>query len=765
MKALLALLSMTLVIAGFSMSLGAQDLPEAEASGLRVMTLSGAGAGERIEDGKIGPAIRFVLAEFRSQGITRANAQAKGAAALSGPLVRVNDEGAIQVYLRMAATGAGELAALRRYETQIQIVNADLRIVQALVPFDRIEDLAALPFVERITRPSYARTQAGSVTTQGDAILKADQLRNILGVDGTGVKVGVISGGAISIAASQSSGDLPGGIITAFGTCDFDLWGAVGCDEGTAMMEIVHDLAPGATLGFGAIATSLDFIRRVGDLVNTFGANVVVDDIWFPDEPYFEDGPVADAVAAVTDQVVYASSAGNLAKDHYEADFKSTNLRAWKVHDFGKAAGKSSDGTMNMSFKPGSFVIIYLQWSDLFGSSGNDYGFCLVDNSDRRYFCERGDIQDGDDDSFESILIFNDTNQKLSGNLALRYYQDPEEVPPRSVEMFFLTSGVTVKEYKVKSGSISGHAAVPAALAVGAISANDKGHDKIEPFSSRGPARIVFPAEEIRSKPDLVGIDRVATTGPGSFPRTFTGTSAAVAHIAGIAALLLDLMPDAAPEAQRSALVRSLLKQTAVDLGAAGEDKVYGAGRADALAAGTQLMADGDGDTVIDIVDNCPAHDNTPQEDFDSDGVGDACDDSDGDGMSDAFELGHPTILDPLDSLDGDDDPDGDGSPNLEEFLAMTDPENSSDFPTCTLSGTVVGLEAVGGGGTHLIQMRSSTLSSHHYFGVTDKDAIALVAARALRSQAPVTVENAVGLCPASGSARDIDEIARFEFD
>ncbi len=77
------------------------------------------------------------------------------------------------------------------------------------------------------------------------------------------------------------------------------------------MAEIVHDIAPGAQLAVAAAGTSLEFIARVNDLANTFGADIIVDDIGFHREPYFEDGPVAQAVAAVKDQVVFISSAGN----------------------------------------------------------------------------------------------------------------------------------------------------------------------------------------------------------------------------------------------------------------------------------------------------------------------------------------------------------------------------------------------------------------------------------------------------------------------
>ncbi|HWN10379.1 MAG TPA: hypothetical protein VNO50_14115, partial [Pyrinomonadaceae bacterium] len=62
--------------------------------------------------------------------------------------------------------------------------------------------------------------------------------------------------------------------------------------------EIIHDLAPGAELTIGTLqidssGTSLAFIDRIESLSRSFGADIIVDDIGFFQEPYFEDGPVA----------------------------------------------------------------------------------------------------------------------------------------------------------------------------------------------------------------------------------------------------------------------------------------------------------------------------------------------------------------------------------------------------------------------------------------------------------------------------------------
>jgi hypothetical protein len=97
-------------------------------------------------------------------------------------------------------------------------------------------------------------TRAGAVTSQGDAVIRADIARNTFGVDGTGVTVGVLSntfnclGGA---AAGVASGDLPAGTaVLQEGPCGGQGLLDVLPDEGRALAEIVHDVAPGAAIAF-----------------------------------------------------------------------------------------------------------------------------------------------------------------------------------------------------------------------------------------------------------------------------------------------------------------------------------------------------------------------------------------------------------------------------------------------------------------------------------------------------------------------------------
>jgi hypothetical protein len=158
---------------------------------------------------------------------------------------------------------------------------------------------------------------AGPVTSQGDATHRASEARAAFGVDGTGVKIGVLSDGVNSLAASQAAGEL--GAVTV-------LAGQAGSgDEGTAMLEIVHDLAPGAQLYFatavpagGSIAGFAQNIRAL----RTAGCDIIVDDVgYFVESPFqdgqsgssqFNSGVVAQAVKDVAASgALYFSAAAN----------------------------------------------------------------------------------------------------------------------------------------------------------------------------------------------------------------------------------------------------------------------------------------------------------------------------------------------------------------------------------------------------------------------------------------------------------------------
>src|SRR5438045_9252845 len=103
------------------------------------------------------------------------------------------------------------------------------------------------------------------------------------------------------------------------------------------MCQIVHDVAPGAKIGFAtAFGGSVDFANNIRALAGLpgltkdaaiqqgFKGDVVCDDVSYLDEPMFSDGVIAEGVNdVVAAGVTYASSAANnWGTDGYAGTFR-----------------------------------------------------------------------------------------------------------------------------------------------------------------------------------------------------------------------------------------------------------------------------------------------------------------------------------------------------------------------------------------------------------------------------------------------------------
>ena len=417
---------------------------------------------------------------------------------------------------------------------------------------------------------------------------------------GTGVTVGVLSDGVDSLPASIASGDLPADTRV--------LPGQEGDgDEGTAMMEIVHDLAPNAHLIFATAFTSEQSFADNIRALRAAGADIIVDDVvYFAESPFQDSGPAQAVIDVTNDGALYFSSAGNeqnvddRTAGNWEGDYHPAG------QTIGKFAGEAHDwdpGPLTQALNPVSDdsagVPTILQWNDLQGHSGNDYDLYAV-GSDGSVLGFSNDVQDGDDDPFEGFnLPFGTVGLavvKFSG--ANRYFQLTPfrgRFENRPGLTAFNTPGVT-----------RGHSAVPAAFSVAAVPAAAAFRREIAPgvpnpsgpfpnqftrtqqsetFTSDGPRRVFYNPDGteitpgnltstggfVRQKPDVTAADGVSTSVPGFDP--FYGTSAAAPHAAAIAALILSGNPGISPTE-----VRSALTGTAIDIEARGYDRDTGFG-------------------------------------------------------------------------------------------------------------------------------------------------------------------------------------------
>ncbi|RZN33944.1 MAG: hypothetical protein EFT35_09960 [Methanophagales archaeon ANME-1-THS] len=475
---------------------------------------------------------------------------------------------------------------IKPYVWEVTNIDEENHLAVAWVEVKKLESLASLSAVRTIRTVMPPLVRTGSVTTEGDTIHRTSEVRTIYAQRGAGVKVGIISDGVDHLADAQSSGDLPATVTV--------LSNAVGGDEGTAMLEIVHDMVPDAELYFHDRGNNiLDFNTAIDDLVAA-GCDIICDDIGWLLEPFFEDGIVASHVQSVLDgnDIIYVSSAGNAAHEHYQGDYYP--IPGTTQHNFSHGMDEFQGYYLYLYISAGSNVRIVLQWNDQFGSSGNDYNLYLYSYKIGNVVAQSTATQNGDDDPLEWVSYT--ANAATKGDFAIIVDNKNGLAATKTLEVYIYPDyGAAVYTNNiVPSDSIFGHPAVPDAIAVGAIDASDPDNDEIEFFSSQGPVTITYPTPETRAKPDLCGVDGVTVTGAGGFPSPFYGTSASAPHIAAIAAQLWGTIPSATPSE-----IRSCLSSASVDLGVPGFDYVFGSGRADAFEGYNCIYPLGIADHVV----------------------------------------------------------------------------------------------------------------------------------------------------------------------
>jgi len=457
--------------------------------------------------------------------------------------------------------------------------------IRAGVPLAGIENLAARTEVGFV-KPA-VRAMNNVVDSEGDYTHQAYTARTSFGVNGTGVKIGVLSDSVDYLGSSQIAG-----LVTVLSGQS----GTPATGEGTAMLEIVHDLAPGAQLYFAtALGSEANFANNIQQL-QAAGCNIIVDDELYNDESPFQDGIVAKAVNAVTaNGVLYFSSANNSGnKDDgtsgtWEGDFSDggltpSPLEAGRIHNF--ATGINANTCLG-SGPGGSQLRADLFWSDPLGASTNDYDLYVLNSSGTTIIASSLNTQNGSQDSYESVGTIANGELivivKFSG----------------AGRFLHLSTGRGLLSVSTQ-GSTRGHDCATNAFGVAATDANNSypyaftggAVNPVETYSSDGPRRVFFQANgtpitpgnfsstggAVRQKPDITAADDITTDVPGFAP--FTGTSAAAPHAAAIAALLKSSNTNLTPSQ-----IRGFLTGTALDIMSAGTDRDSGAGIVMALAA------------------------------------------------------------------------------------------------------------------------------------------------------------------------------------
>ena len=523
----------------------------------------------------------LLLAEQRRQNQNVAN----GVLARVDPRLTFDPEQRVLVEVGVGNQAQNVVNLIQRLGGRVVSRVDRFRSLQAWMPLGNVESLAEFAGVRNIRRaiPPVTRIKPRS---EGDVRHRADIIRSEYGLDGDGVKIGVMSNGIDTLSARQANGDLPGDIEVLSGQ-------AGSGDEGTAILEIVNDLAPGASLMFASgFPTEAQMAANILALADA-GCDVIFDDVGHLLAPAFQDGPAAQAVETVSDRgVIYLSAAGNDGNldagtsGVWEGDFKAAELviegETYIVHDFGGGVLFNELGSDPLGF-------ITLQWADPFGAAANDYDLLLLDDNGGEIIALSNNVQDGEGDPLEYI------DSRLDDHI---YYRIVVVQAAGDDRYFRLDTFGSEIEFAT-GGQIFGHPAAASAFAVGAVFQGNgqwgpgyfDGDEVVEAFSSDGPRRIFYESDGtpytpgilsseggmIRSKPDFVAADGVSTNTP--FFEQFFGTSAAVPHVAGIVALLKQR------GVEDAARIRRLLETTAIDIEAPGFDRKSGFGIVDAFSA------------------------------------------------------------------------------------------------------------------------------------------------------------------------------------
>ena len=551
------------------------------------------------------------------------------------------------------ATARGDPQALQNALAELGLEHATVYAndVGGWLPVTQIEAAAARDEVLSV-RAALPRARTGAALSQGDYAQRSDVVRSAYPtLTGAGVTVGVLSdsfncyatyassgvpaSGNAGYAANGFAADYATDMATADLPADVHVLQEANClnygaptlrpfgDEGRAMLQIVHDVAPGASLAFYTAENSeAAFAAGIGSLAAA-GAKVIADDVGYFDEPFFQEGLVAQAIDAVQAQgVAYFSAAGNDGSLAYENTAPAFVTLSTTAPNAGEhllnfdASGATNTTTLPVTIpamRPGDFVAVVVEWDQPYvtGASGSPGASSRID------VCITGGtgsdtITDYDGnavsctgpnalgvDPYQIMIIGNPAN--AAGNSQQQNFNvivglAAATPPPGRILVAVEDNGLgsQINSFATHSYTLQGHSGAAGAATVGAafyFSTPRCGTTpaQLESFSSQGGAPLLFDVQGkrlatpvLRQKPDFVGPDggndtflgfTLASAGIANgllntsisecqndvHYPNFFGTSAATPHAASIAALMLQANAATTPAQIYAALRNSAL--------------------------------------------------------------------------------------------------------------------------------------------------------------------------------------------------------------
>jgi Subtilase family/PEP-CTERM motif len=505
--------------------------------------------------------------------------------------------------------------------------SAQLQAISATVPLTALEALAANSDVRHIAPAAQFATNRvlspkmlpaprriakfnslglpffiGALTSQGYISHQANLVSSLLGKNGTGVKVGVMSDSVDALASLIVTGDLPAGFTVVPGQS-----GNPGTSEGTAMAEIVYDMAPGVQLFFATANSGVaSFATNIQTLRNTYGCDIIVDDVTYFNEGVFQDGPIAKAVNAVTASgALYFSSAAN------SGNLTSGTSGTWEG-DFNAGPGSAAplplgytlhifSGTQAFDVLTATTTFISTKWSDPLGGSTNDYDMFVLNAAGTAISCAATTVQNGTQDPYE--FCSNSSGFAANSRIVIAQKAGASQralhLDTNRGRLSINTSGATFG-HNAGLNTVSTAATYWNSAKTGVKAFVGGSANPTETFSSDGPRRIFYDPTGTAitpgnllfgtnggtqlAKPDITAADGASSKTPGFLP--FFGTSAAAPHAAGVAALIKSVRPD-----YTNVQILNAMKATALDIRAPGVDRDSGWGIVMALAAANYALS------------------------------------------------------------------------------------------------------------------------------------------------------------------------------
>jgi len=270
-------------------------------------------------------------------------------------------------------------------------------------PTASLSELATWSEVKYINKELGRVKKSGAATSRAPEALKSNLITaNPHNLSGAGQVVGILSDsfshtsgmrdadttpakcikGTLENSKSQDSGDLPAVIdirkddANSCSAADNETGGS---DEGAAMAELVHDIAPGTAIAFSTVGESiLSFALAIEDMCTPAseggaGATVVVDDIIFLSQLMYQDDIVSQAArACVESGIPYFSAAGNNGSDAYQMEYNDISPSINRSPDSGVVSGNDfhkwnddffGQAYLKITVPAGSSFSAILQWN------------------------------------------------------------------------------------------------------------------------------------------------------------------------------------------------------------------------------------------------------------------------------------------------------------------------------------------------------------------------------------------------------------------